>query len=261
MSLNLLRLVTPVALVSAGVAFLLLERKFPYNKGLRAFREEFWSDLLLYGLLQSYLLGLIISGVLEGLDASTGLSKLRLLADVPIWAQAVFFILTHDFVTYLIHRAQHRSPYLWRLHEAHHSCLSVDWLAGIRSHSGEILLYQTAEYLPVVLLGAAPEIPLIKAMANGIYGMFIHSNLDVRLGKWLLVFNGPELHRWHHSGDDERFFGKNLGTKFTIWDRLFGTFQPPGDRKAAVYGPDDPGFPEGWVAQHIYAFRRGVRSS
>jgi sterol desaturase/sphingolipid hydroxylase (fatty acid hydroxylase superfamily) len=35
-------------------------------------------------------------------------------------------------------RLQHRSPLLWRIHEAHHSVEDIDWVAGSRSHALEI---------------------------------------------------------------------------------------------------------------------------
>ena len=220
----------------------------------RVFRDGFWVDLVGYGIVQSYALALAIAWIVRGIDSVSGVSRFRIVSDWPIALQVAFFIVTHDLVTYLIHRGQHRSNRLWRTHEAHHSVNQVDWLSGIRSHSVEILMYQTAEFLPFVLLGGAPEVALWKAMANSIYGMYIHSNLSWKMGPLLWVLNGPELHRWHHANDDARAFGMNLATKFTIWDRLFGTLWLP-DRRATDYGTHDPFYPHGYVGQHAYAFR------
>lgn len=254
MSLETLQIVSAVFIFSAGPIFICLERLFPYNRGQKAFREGFWVDLIGYGLIQSYLLGLIISQLIYFIDHSTGISRLKLVSGWPIWVQVVFFIITHDLVTYLIHRMQHNSKWLWRTHEAHHAAPHVDWLSGIRSHSLEILMYQTAEFLPVILLGAAPEVPLYKGMANAVYGMYIHSNLNWKMGKLLYVLNGPEIHRWHHSNEIPGIYNNNYSTKFTVWDRLFGTLNvPPHDAKE--YGLGDPHFPPGYLAQHIYAFR------
>ena len=71
----------------------------------------------------------------------------------------------------------------YRIHEAHHSVRDVDWLAGARSHSLEILINQTIEFTPIILLGAAPEIVLIKGVVDAVWGMYIHSNIDVRSGE------------------------------------------------------------------------------
>jgi sterol desaturase/sphingolipid hydroxylase (fatty acid hydroxylase superfamily) len=255
MSLHTLQIVSPVIIVAAGLSFIGLERLFPYNRGQSVFRDGFWVDLLGYGVGQSYVMGLVLSAFIYWFDHQTGLSRLHLVSRWPIAWQVVFFIVWHDFNTYCIHRLQHGSRYLWRTHEAHHACTAVDWLSGIRSNSLEILIYQTVEYLPVVVLGADPVVPLYKGMANAIYGMYIHSNLNWRMGRLLRVFNGPELHRWHHANDDVAAYNRNFATKFSLWDRWFGTLFDPQDRRATLYGPDDPHFPQGYFSQHWYAFR------
>jgi sterol desaturase/sphingolipid hydroxylase (fatty acid hydroxylase superfamily) len=258
MSLAQLQILSPIAIVGAALAFIGLERLFPYNKGQRIFRDGFWVDLIGYGVVQSYLMGLLISALIYFIDNRTHISRFHVVTDWPIWAQVLLFIVWHDLNTYLIHRYQHNQKFLWRTHEAHHACTNVDWLSGIRSHSLEILLYQTVEFLPVILLGAAPEVPLYKGMANSIYGMYIHANLNWKMGPLLYIFNGPELHRWHHANDDAGAFDRNYATKFSIWDRLLGTYYEP-KSIATNYGPEDPNFPKGWIRQHLYAFRRFPR--
>ena len=79
--------------------------------------------------------GLVIAAVIDWLDRGTGLSRLHLVSDWPLWVQLVFFIVTHDLYIYLFHRLQHRVPLLWRIHEAHHSGRQVDFLSGARSHA------------------------------------------------------------------------------------------------------------------------------
>lgn len=256
MDLRTWQMATPAIIVGVAVSFLWLEKRYPYNFGRRALRPGFWTDLVGYGVFQSYVLGLLISEIIHAVNGLAGLSRYGLVASWPLWVQALFFIVSHDLVTYAIHRAQHASPRLWRFHEAHHSCRDVDWLSGLRSHSVEICLYQTAEYLPVVLLGADPRIPLIKAVANASYGMFIHANLDVRLGPFEWILNGPKHHRWHHANDRVEAYGHNLATKFLLWDRLFGTLYEPHEARAREFGPDDPEYPEGYFAQHWYAIKK-----
>jgi hypothetical protein len=76
--------------------------------------------------------------------------------------------------------------------------------------------------------------------------MFIHSNIDVRLGKLQYFINGPEMHRWHHSDDEGKEYQNNYGTKLAIWDWMFGTaFLPnPNERKPIQYGlRDTPDYP------------------
>ncbi len=255
-----LELWTLAAVVLAGTGFVLVERVVPYNGNQHVVRTGFWIDLVLYCIVQSYVMGLIIGRLILAMDRHTGFSRLGLVSRWSVLAQVSFFLVTHDLYIYTFHRLQHRIPLLWRLHEAHHSVPQVDWLSGARSHVLEILINQTIEFAPIVFLGATPAVAAIKGCVSAIWGMFIHSNLDVRLGPLQYVFNGPEMHRWHHA-EDPAAYNKNFATKLAFWDWLFGTayFPDPDERKAAVYGlpyvtyPED--FPLGYFVQQAWAFR------
>jgi sterol desaturase/sphingolipid hydroxylase (fatty acid hydroxylase superfamily) len=245
-------------IVLGALLLIALERLFPYDPSQRLLRKGFWTDLIGYGLIQSYLLGLVISHVIAWMDRQTGLSRLHLVSDWPLLGQVAFFLVVHDFYIYWFHRLQHASDLLWRTHEAHHSGDDVDWLSGTRSHSIEILINQTIEFAPIVLLGAAPEVAMIKATIDALWGMYIHSNLDVRSGRLQYLLNGPEMHRWHHARELAAP-GKNFSTKLAIWDWLFGTAHRPA-YKPSRYGYDDPAYPRSgfwaWLHQHAYALRR-----
>jgi sterol desaturase/sphingolipid hydroxylase (fatty acid hydroxylase superfamily) len=254
---------TLLAIAASAALLVLLERLFPYNRGQRLLRTGFFTDFLFYNFFQSWICGVLIGRFLAWTDAHASLSRPGFFRGWPLALQVALFVVSHDLYIYLFHRLQHRSPLLWRIHEAHHSVPEVDWLSGVRSHTLEILINQTIEFAPIVLLGAGPAVAPIKGAISAIWGMFIHSNVDVRLGILQRFFNGPEMHRWHHALDPEAQ-GKNFGTKLAIWDWLFGTAYLPDPRvkKAARYGIADPGFPEsfpwGWARQHAYAFRRGA---
>jgi sterol desaturase/sphingolipid hydroxylase (fatty acid hydroxylase superfamily) len=244
---------TPILLVTGALVIIALERLKPYDKGEKFLREGFWTDFVMYGVVQSYVMGVVISALVHWVDERTGSSTYGVVSGWPIWLQVVFFVVLHDFYIYWFHRAQHNNRFLWRLHEAHHSAKHVDWCAGLRSHSIEILINQSIEVGAMILLGAHPDVILIKVVISGVWGMWIHCNVDVHSGPLQYVINGPEMHRWHHAIDypDE---GSNYGTKFAFWDYLFGTvYRPP--RKPAGYGLAEP-FPRGWLRQHVYAFRR-----
>lgn len=246
------------ATAAAAIAFIGLERVLPYNPGQAFARPGFWVDLVLYSFVQSWLLAVVIGRLIALLDAGSGLSRLSLVSRWPLPAQLAFFVVSHDLYIYLMHRAQHASPFLWRFHEAHHSVPQVDWLSGVRSHPVEILVNQTIEFAPIVLLGAAPEVAPIKGAVSAIWGMLIHSNLDLRLGPLRYLVNGPGMHRWHHA-DLAEAYGKNFATKLAIWDWLFGTAFLPDvkERKAKRYGLGYEGFPRGYVSQVVRAFGPG----
>jgi sterol desaturase/sphingolipid hydroxylase (fatty acid hydroxylase superfamily) len=246
-------ILSPLIITIGAWSIIALERLFPYDEGQKLFRRGWFNDFFLYSILQSYLLGLVIAQLITFVDSSTGLSRLELVTDWPIWAQILLFLVTHDFYIYWFHRLQHKNPVLWRIHEAHHSPLEVDWLAGSRSHALEILINQTIEFMPIVLLGAPPEMALMKGTIDAVWGMWIHSNVNVRSGWLQKIINGPEMHRWHHSAEFTGY-GFNFSTKLAIWDWIFGTGYLP-EHKPPRYGLDAP-FPDNFFLQQLHAFRR-----
>ena len=226
-------------IITAAVVYIVLERLFPYTQGQKLVREGFWNDFLMYTIVQSLILGQAIDAFVR---FAAGRWRVEFVTAWPLWAQVTFFFVVHDFYIYSFHRLQHANKYLWRTHEAHHSVREVDWLAGSRSHPLEIIVNQTIEFAPIALLGAPPEVAAIKAILDAVWGMWIHSNVNVHSGWLQYVFNGPEMHRWHHK-DDISDGVHNFGTKLAIWDWIFGTAYNP-ESKPLGYGILDYEFPE-----------------
>jgi sterol desaturase/sphingolipid hydroxylase (fatty acid hydroxylase superfamily) len=250
-----LEILSPIIVAGIAGVIIALERLFPYDRGQHLLRSGFWNDLAMYTIIQSYLLSLVIFGIAHAIDAATGLSGRGILSGWPVAGQVLLSLFVHDLYIYWFHRWQHNNRFLWRLHEAHHSTTEVDWLSGSRSHSLEILINQTIEYAPLILLGCAPETIAIKGMLDAAWGMYIHSNIDVHSGWLRYLFNGPELHRWHHAVDEDAH-NRNFGTKFAFWDWLFGTAFLPRDRRPSGYGLAGLDFPGNYFRQHLFAFRR-----
>jgi sterol desaturase/sphingolipid hydroxylase (fatty acid hydroxylase superfamily) len=246
--------ITFLILISSAATIIWLERKYPYTKGLPFFRDGFWIDLVWYTLIQSFLLKILIFDfIIQLIDFHFGLSSLKLISHWPIVLQVSFFLITHDLYIYWFHRWQHNSKILWRTHEAHHSVTQVDWIAGSRSHALEIIINQTVEFAPIVLLGADPIIVPIKACIDAVWGMYIHSNIDVRSGRWQYIINGPEMHQWHHAETKETYFA-NYATKFAFWDWLFGTAYLP-NKKPLEFGLPYK-YPKDYFLQHAFSVRR-----
>src|SRR4051812_19916059 len=95
---------SPLVIVAAALALVGLERLRPYDRGQKLFRPGFWTDLLLYTFVQSYVLALAIGAVIRGLDRWTGASRAGLLAGWPVGAQVALFVVTHDLYIYAFHR-------------------------------------------------------------------------------------------------------------------------------------------------------------
>jgi len=242
-----------IAIISAALIIITLERFFPYTKGKKFFREGFFNDFAMYTIAQNYILGIIIfTGIIHWIDSTTGLSRLQLFADVPIWAQLIFFTFTHDFYIYWMHRWQHKNKWLWRIHEAHHSPTTIDWIAGSRSHAFEILINQTIEFLPIVLLGSPPEVIAYKGVISGVWGMWIHANVNVHTGWLQYIINGPEMHQWHHHTGKGR--NRNFSTKFAFWDWMFGSAYFPKPNKPESFGLKTY-FPNNFFQQFMFIFK------
>lgn len=241
----------------AVITFSILERFFPFKKGLPYFRKGWYLDLVWYTFIQSFIMGIVIFVLIIGpVHDLLNLPEKGIISHWPMWALILFFFVTHDFYIYWFHRWQHYNKYLWRTHEAHHSVEQVDFVAGSRSNMVEILINQTIEFAPIILLLDVETgilVRYIKASIDAVYGQFIHSNLNVRMGRLGYIFNGPVLHQWHH-GDQVEVYHANFATKLSLWDYLFKTAYNP-KRKPERYGVWYR-FPKDWFTQHIFSVVR-----
>ena len=259
MSLEKVVTITTIILFS-WIAFVIAwERISPYRKGLPFFREGFWVDLIWYTLIQSYFLKILIFGyIIAPVQRHLLWDGIKAFQSLSLTEQVLFFVITHDLYIYLFHRFQHANKFFWRTHEAHHSGKQVDFLAGSRSHALEIIINQTIEFAPIIIL-CGPDSPVvpIKAMLDAVFGIFIHANIDVKLGKLKYFFNSPELHQWHHANYQEVFHA-NFSTKFSIWDHLFGTAYDPGFKPGNE--PENWGlyydYPKDYFLQHAFSIKR-----
>ena len=250
--------ITSTILICWIALIIIWERISPYRKGLPFFRDGFWVDLVWYTLIQSFVLKIVIFDyIIAPVQHHFDWSGLQLFKHWPIAAQVLFFAVTHDLYIYLFHRLQHASKFLWRTHEAHHSGKQVDFLAGSRSHAVEIIINQTIEFAPIIILGADPAVVPVKALLDAMFGMFIHANINVKLGKLKYFLNSPELHLWHHANYQEVFHA-NFSTKFSVWDYLFGTAYDPGFKPGDK--PENWGlyydFPKDYFLQHAFSVKR-----
>ena len=250
--------ITSTILVCWILLIIAWERISPYREGLPFFRDGFWVDLVWYTLIQSYVLKIVIFDyIINPLQHHFDWSGFQFIKSWSITEQVLFFLVTHDLYIYLFHRLQHSSTILWRTHEAHHSGKHIDFLAGSRSNALEIIINQTIEFAPIVILGADPAVVPIKALLDAMFGMFIHANINVKMGRLKYLLNSPELHLWHHANYTE-IFHANFSTKFAVWDYLFGTVYDPGHKPGNL--PHHWGlhydFPKDYFLQHAFSFKR-----
>ena len=75
-------------------------------------------------------------------------------AAASLWTAVPVTVVVLDLVSYGWHWANHRVPFLWRLHQVHHSDPSFTVSTGVRFHPGELLLSLPVRLAAVVLIGA-----------------------------------------------------------------------------------------------------------
>ena len=75
------------------------------------------------------------------------------------------------------------------------------------------------------------------------------------------MFNTPSHHRVHH-GSNHQYLDKNYGGILIVWDRLFGTWEPEGERVRYGLTKQLSTFNPVRVAFHEYiALARDVRAA
>lgn len=172
----------------------------------------------------------------------------------PRWLMLIELFVLTDLLSYLAHRACHRVPLLWRFHAVHHSPRKVYWTSTARFHPVNDLVTYAALALPPLALGfpieaLAPIAPLIALFAT-----WSHSKLELPLGPLQHLITGPRFHRWHHTHSDEGG-DANFAGVLAFWDRLFGTYYMPEDKRPERFGLDDRDLPESFWAQMVEPFR------
>jgi sterol desaturase/sphingolipid hydroxylase (fatty acid hydroxylase superfamily) len=148
------------------------------------------------------------------------------------WVAWVVAMVGVDFVYYWDHRMGHEVRLLWSSHVVHHSSQRYNYSTALRqTWTG---FYVFIFFIPVVLVGVPVEVALAAYSVNLLYQFWIHTErIDKMWGWFEYVFNTPSHHRVHH-GSQSQYLDRNYGGVLIIWDRMFKSFEPEGER--VVYG-------------------------
>jgi sterol desaturase/sphingolipid hydroxylase (fatty acid hydroxylase superfamily) len=176
--------------------------------------------------------------------------------EAPLWAQLGLALLVGELFQYWVHRLQHETDCLWRFHAVHHSALRLYWLNAARFHPLDLALNSLVAFVPLLALGAGPEVFVLHALFTAVHGVFQHCNLDVRAGPLNWILSMAELHRWHHSTLVAEA-NRNYGQELIVWDIVFGTRFLPRDREPPerIGIADLPRFPTRYLAHLASPFR------
>lgn len=255
-------------LVGASVFIWLMEVLFPWRKNQPLVRDHFWLDVF-YMFWNYFLFSLIAYNALSlvgvqlfsdflGLFGITNLVAIQV-GNMPGWAQLLLIFVLRDFMQWNIHRLYHHVDWMWEFHKVHHSTKQMGFAALLRYHWMENILYRTLEYIPLAMIGFGITDFFIVHIFTLVIGQFGHANLNVPLGFFKYVLNGPQMHLWHHAKEMPARFprGFNFGITLSVWDYLFKTtYWPPDDENLPIGLPDKENFPEGFIGQTIKPFQR-----
>jgi len=252
-------------LIGISVAFVLLERLFPWRKQQGLLRQGWLRDVgflalngQVFWLLTAGLLGAVAVGATRALQVLGLRLEGSPVAEWPFAAQFLALLLLADFLQWCIHNLLHRVPWLWAFHKVHHSIATMDWIGNWRFHWVEILVYKSLQWLPLAWLGASPEAAFAVAVVSTVWGDLNHANLDVGFGPLGYVLNSPRMHLWHHDQSSEGGVAKNFGVVFSLWDYLFGTAFWPRDRNPERLGyPGMEEMPATFHGQVLWPLVRG----
>lgn len=232
------------AIVATSLLVLLwtIESAWPMFIGRRRRGKHYAANIAL-GLLNAGVMAIIFGGVLLYVTErahSANIGLLRWLSP-PTAVQWILAIALFDAWQYAFHVMHHKVPLLWRFHSVHHNDAEMDASSAFRFHVGEIALGGATRMVVLPLLGmsmvhlAAYELLVVPI------SLFHHSNmrLPARVDRFLRCFIVTPWMHWVHHSTYQPETDSNYASIFSIWDRIFGTFQLLPDPASIRLGLDD----------------------
>jgi sterol desaturase/sphingolipid hydroxylase (fatty acid hydroxylase superfamily) len=147
--------------------------------------------------------------------------------EMPTWVFMIGGLMLLDLVgAWFIHFIEHKIKILWKFHMVHHADTHVDTTTANRHHPGESVFRVVFTIIGVVVCGAPMWLVMLYQSLSAVFSQFNHAN--IRLPLWLdtaisYVIVSPNMHKVHHHYVRPQT-DSNYGNIFSIWDRLFGTF-------------------------------------
>lgn len=149
------------------------------------------------------------------------------LAEMPVWVFMIGGLLLLDLIgAWFIHFIEHKFKWMWKFHMVHHADTHVDTTTANRHHPGESVFRAVFTTIGVLVCGAPMWLVMMYQSLSAVLSQFNHANIRLPLWldkaiSWLIV--SPDMHKVHHHYVRPQT-DSNYGNIFSIWDRLFGTF-------------------------------------
>ena len=103
------------------------------------------------------------------------------ISHLPLWLQAIGYVVATDFALYWIHRGFHRG-FLWKYHAVHHASEDLEWISASRFHPVNLVLGAAAVDVVALLCGVSPNIFLVVGPFDIITSCMVHANLNWTFG-------------------------------------------------------------------------------
>lgn len=245
-----------------SLAVFALERFVPRDKAQRALRKGILTDVF-YIVFNGHFLGVLVAmaatPVARAFDAFLSTLGVTLhanwLSALPLWLQFIVAFFLSDFLQWSVHNLLHRVPFLWRIHQVHHSIVDMDFMGSMRFHFGEVIVYKSLLYVPLALVGFSGDVLFLLAIVGTLIGHMNHANTSLRFGPFVYFFNTPQMHIWHHAHPNSDAtlprVGVNFGINLSLWDWLFGTAYLPSHDPSALGFEGIERFPEDPIRQAV----------
>ncbi|MDX6588684.1 MAG: hypothetical protein QOI31_3157 [Solirubrobacterales bacterium] len=180
------------------------------------------------------------------------------------WVWALLFF-ADDFSYYWFHRVSHESRLFWASHVVHHSSQHYNLSTALRQTWVPMTYFPFWLWMPLV--GFEPYMILLAQSWSLIYQFGIHTERIGRLSRPIeAIFNTPSHHRVHH-GTNDQYLDRNYAGILIIWDKMFGTYEPEGERvryglttQLKTYRPVKVAFHEYTAMWHDIKRAPGLRS-
>ena len=144
-----------------------------------------------------------------------------------------------DFSSYWVHRLNHKVNIFWNQHVIHHSSEEFNLACALRQSISNLIGFGAVFLIPAALLGVPANVIMSLAPLHLFAQFWYHTQHIGKLGFLEYILVTPSQHRVHHA-INPIYIDKNMAAIFSVWDRLFGTFQEELDSEPPVYGTLKP---------------------
>jgi len=186
--------------------------------------------LLIYGYYLNYYVN-------DGLHSLFGKSSLQISVTTITILYTISLTVFGDFCSYIVHYIMHKIPFFWRFHKIHHSATVLNPITQYRIHPVELLINNFRGIFVIGLVTGIFNYLSVHQIekwtfigVNTFHFLFLlwgsnlrHSHVKFSYTSVLEnIFISPYQHQIHHS-NNPKHYDKNIGSKFAVWDWVFGT--------------------------------------